>query len=292
METKNYNTTSVYLESLLLSLATVGAAIITAAGITGCSNSKSGTTTVTTGIKMTSSASAATVAKYKRNSFLNALFPQAIALVPASIVDSTGATVSLSAAWLSVEQIEFEQTETRDGSEQDGAEVEFKGPYAVDLLAAHPVILETATLPDLPYRRIKMKLHKAENGLMGAPSQLTTNSIYIAGTVGTRSFSYQSPDTTEYEIGGPNPILPKDGIDLLLSINLANVFKQINLSGVPNGAAIAQNNRYPGSNLCPSVNASAVDVYSCIRSALQLHGNFGNDDAGNGDLDSSSEKVK
>lgn len=266
--------------------------IATALGLSGCSLKKDSAGAVNTGFKMTGSSSGANVVKNMKPSLMSLLFPRATALTPPVIVDSTGLSINLTSAWIDIEQVEFEQAETRDASEADGTEVEFNGPYAVDLLSTNPLVLDTKPVPDLPYKRIKMKLHKAESSLAGTPSQLVGNSIYLAGTVGGNSFTYQSSDGSEFEIGGANPILPKDGVDLMVSINIANVFKQINLSSLPNGAAISASSPYPGTNLCPSIDPSAADIYSCVRKALEKHGNFGNDDAGNGNLDASTEKVK
>lgn len=274
-------------------LITIFAKIGLALGGAGCAADKpAATSSVTTGFKMTSSSSATTVAKTKRPSLLNALLPKAIALNPPSMADSGGLPITLTSAWMSIEQIEFEQSEVRGSGEVDGSESEFKGPYAVDLLLSSPLSLDIKSIPALPFKRIKMKLHKAESSLAGIPSQLISNSIYLSGTVGGNQFTYQSPDTVEFEIGGSKPVIPKSGIDLLVSINIANVFKQINMASVPNGATISPTNRYPGTSLCPSIDTSANDIYSCVRGALQKHANFGGDKAGNGNLDASDEKVR
>lgn len=201
--------------------------------------------------------------------------------------------MTLDNAWVVVKEVEFEEQETAGAEEVDGLEVSFEGPYVVDLLSNAPATLGSGTIPAMQIRRIKMKLHAAEEAILpaGAPTQLANNSIYVSGSVGANAFSYESTDTTEFEIGGPNPLLPTDGAEMLVAINLANVFKQIDLSGLPNGAAISESNRYAGSNLCPLIDASANDVYTCIRNGIRAHAEFGEDSDGDDDLDSSDESV-
>jgi len=218
--------------------------------------------------------------------------PKATALAPSSMQDSIGTSVTLSSAWVVIEQIEFKQDEGSAAGELDGTEVEFNGPYVVNLLATTPQVLDTKTVPALPYKRIKMKLHKASTLPATAPSQLAGNSIYLSGHVGANAFSYQADDTTHFDIGGPSAVLPSSGADLLVAISLPNVVRQINLSTLPNSAVISSSNRFPGSNLCPLIDASAGDVYTCFRKALQAHANFGRDSHHGGDFDTDGGKVR
>ena len=138
-----------------------------------------------------------------------------------------------------------------------------------------------------------MKLHSS-GGVVpsGAPSQLSSNSIYLVGVVGARNFTFQLNDSTEINIGGANPVLPVDGGSLLIEVNLANIFKQINLSTVTNNELISASARHAGTNLCIAIDPSASDIYTCIRKGLEKHANFGKDSDGNGDLGASESKVK
>jgi hypothetical protein len=259
----------------------------------GCSTEKSATDLVNANLMMTGSGQAATVAQLSWPERLyNLLLPKAFAFTPASLEDASGTAMTLSEAWVLIEQIEFETEEVAGVDETDGDEVEFPGPYAVDLLSSSPIALDTQAIVAADYRRIKMKLHKAETAVTGAPLQLVNNSIYFAGTVGANSFTYESDDTTEIEISGPDPVLPADGATLLIQIQLANIFKQIDLSGLPNGAAISNSNRYNGVSLCPDIDASANDVYTCIRNGLRQHADWGEDLDDDHDLDAMDVDVK
>lgn len=249
------------------------------------------TAQVSSSIAMTASSKAATVASYKNK--WSMLFPQANAFISPGIVDSTGSAVNLTNAWVCIKEIEFEAAEVHGASEVDGAEVAFKGPYFVDLLSSSPVTMDSQQISAGSFQRIKMKLH-ASGGVVpaGAPTQLSSNSIYIQGSVASKNFTFQLDDSTEVNIGGPKPVVPADGGSLLVEINMANVFKQINLTTITNNEVISASNRHAGTNLCASIDPSANDIYTCIRKGLEKHANFGKDNDGNHDLGASEDSVK
>lgn len=271
----------------LLSIGLTSATLFVA-----CSATNNGSATqVTSSFKMTGSASAATVAKQTPKGILSYLMSSAYALVPSTLVDSTGLTISLTEAWTVVKEVEFKSEETA-GVEDSEVEVEFQGPYVVDLLSNAPMVLDTQAIAEKSIRRIKMKLHKADSLPSGAPAGLINNSIYIAGAVGGNNFTFQLDDSTELQIAGPNGFLPGENSELLVEIQLANIFKQIDLSGISNNEVIDSSNRHSGLNLCPSIDASANDIYTCVRKGLETHANFGEDLDGDDDLDSSDHEVE
>ncbi len=260
--------------------------------VVGCSpNTKASVPQVSAGFKMTGSSSAATVAKNSPKNFWGLLLNQAYAFVPASLVDSTGLSISLSQAWTVIKEIEFKSDENQ-GLEDSEIEVEFKGPYVVDLLSNTPLVLDTQLISEKAIRRIKMKLHKAETIPASAPAGLVNNSIYIVGTVGTNNFTFQLDDSTEIQIAGPKSFLPSENSELLVQIQLANIFKQINMSSIINNEVISAANRHAGSNLCPAIDASANDIYTCMRKGLETRANFGKDEDGDDDLDSNDSTVE
>ncbi len=264
----------------------------TAIVLGACSQAnKDSASTVSVSFKMTSSGNAATVATLKP-SFWNLLLNRAMAFMPSSIVDSNGATVTLNEAWVVIKEIEFKQEEVAGTDEVDGAEVEFEGPYYVDLLSSTPLALDTVSIPDQAIRRIKMKLHKAESTApASAPAGINGNSIYVSGSVGANNFVVQMDDSTEFEIGGPTAVSATNGGDLLAQINLADVFKQIDLSGVTNNEVISSASRHSGTNLCLAIDASANDIYTCIRKGLEKHADFGEDSNGDDSLESADDDT-
>lgn len=258
---------------------------------TGC-NQQSGSKSpgITTGLSMTGSGQPA-VANARFHQLLNYVVPSAIALTPPMLVDSTNSPVSLSEAWVVIKEIEFEATEVAGGSEVDGDEVEFRGPYFVDLLSDAPVSFGEANVSLAGIRRIKMKLHEAESLPASAPVELTSKSILFKGTVGGIAFSYAADDSTELEIGGPNPVAPSYSQDLLVVIRMADLFKKIDLSSIVAPTDIHAGNRVNVANACPTIDPSANDLYTCFRKGLASEGNFGRDD-GDKDLDINDDTVK
>lgn len=239
--------------------------------------------------KMTGSSAAPTVAQNK--GLIGLLINVANAFVPATLQDSSGLTVNLSEAWVVVKEVEFKTEEVNDVEDSE-IELEFNGPYVVDLLSSSPLILDTQLIAEKPIRRIKMKLHEAESLPAGAPAGLISNSIYLAGNVNGNSFTFQLDDSTELQINGPSSFTPSAASEVLVEIQLANIIKQINLSGVTNGAVISNANRFSGANLCNAIDTSASDLYTCIRKGLEKHANLGVDKDGDDDLDGADNSVK
>jgi hypothetical protein len=272
----------------------VAALAFTVAGV-GCNN-KAATSTVTSSLSMTASSKAATVAM--KPSWLDLIMPKAMALVPSSIVDSTGLSIALSSSWVVIKEVEFESSEVPGAGETDGNEVSFRGPYFVDLLSNAPTALDSQAVPNTPFQRIKMKLEAAGGAAIpnGAPAALASNSIYLAGTIGTGggavNFIYQSDDGTELHIGGPAAVSPVDGGQVLVEINFANIFKQINMSTVVDAETISSGSRHPGTSLCPSIDTSAQDIFTCIRKGLEKHADVGEDSDHSGSLETSEDTVK
>jgi hypothetical protein len=250
----------------------------------------SNASTVTTGFAITGSGQNAVVQTDLQKVF-SLFIPSAIALPPPVLVDSTGISINLNEGWVVVKKIEFESNEVAGQNEVDGDGVEFEGPFYVDLLSASPSVFPDAQVPGIGLRRVKMQLHKADSIPAAAPAGLNGMSIYFSGSVNGIAFTYSADDSTELEIGGPNPIIPKSSMDMLAVIRTADLFKKINLSSILASTNISKTNRVAFSNPCPSIDASAVDLYTCFRKGLETESNFGNDD-GDMDLDSHDETVE
>jgi hypothetical protein len=253
-------------------------------------NSSVTTGGVTTGLKMTGSGQNA-VAQTNYQKLFSIFIPTAVALTPPPLEDSTGSSVNLNEAWVVIKEIEFEAQEVADGNEQDGNEVEFEGPYFVDLLTDAPVSFGDASLPVSGIRRIKMKLHEAESLPAEAPLGLNGKSIYFSGSINGANFTYAADDSTELEIGGPSAILPNSAKDMLVVIRMADLFKKIDLSSISSSTDIHSGNRISAVGACPLIDASANDLYTCFRKGLSTEGNFGNDD-GDDDLGPEDETVE
>lgn len=223
--------------------------------------------------------------------FLSFIVPSASALTPPLLLDATGLSVNLTDAWIVIGEVEFKTSQSATADESLHQEIEFKGPYVVDLLSNAPNSFGTANIPVEGIRRIKMQLHNSSSLPASAPAGLNGNSMYFAGSVNGVAFTFSSADSTEFEIGGPNPIVPNAGSDLLAVIRTGNLFEKINLSSLVSATNINAGNRVPAVNPCPLIDATAADLYTCFRKGLSSEANFGNDN-GKKDLDASDETVR
>ena len=273
-----------------LCLALITSALLGCAGSGGADSSSSAP--VSTGFKMTGSSDAANVSAHPARGVMNLLLPTAVALTPPAMLDATGASVSLGQAWVAIKEVEFKTAEGHEANEVEGSEIVFRGPYVVDLLSTTPTILDTEALPRRPYRRVKLKLHRTAVLPAGAPGELMNQSIFFSATVGGNAFKFISDDNTAIEISGANPLVPASDAELLVSINLANIFKQIDLSAVTNGAVISSSNRIvTATSKCPSIDPSVRSLYACVRLGLAKHANAGRDRHHDGHLDAAEDRL-
>lgn len=264
----------------------------------GCQERSNGGTTTGNpliSLKVTSSSAAATVA-FHRPQFLSPwwieILRPALALPPPSLVDSTGATVNLSEAWIVVKEIEFKPTETADSSEVDGDSVSLLGPYVIDLLTAHPESLGEVRIPTTTLRRIKMKLYNTDTLPSTAPPALLNKGLYWKGSINGHQFTLSSREGYEYELAGPNGVTLTDNSNILVSIRVANLFKRMNLSSISADVDIDENNRFPATNPCPQIDPSASDLYTCFNKGLKAEADLGKDNDGDDELGSGDDSVK
>ncbi len=213
------------------------------------------------------------------------------AILPMNLQDLSGLTVTVTEAWVGIKEVEFKVEQVNDGT--DEIEIRFQGPYMVNLLESSPELLATGTISQQTYKRIRTKLSRVEDLPSGAPSELQTNSLYLAGTIGPYSFSLSSNDETEFEVAGENGITPQNNRNLLVVMNLADLFRKIDLSVITSDTNINENSRFDTSNVskCTAIDPSAHDLYTCFRNGIESESNFGQDD-GDFDLDENDETVK
>lgn len=265
--------------------------------LNGCSQQKNGNTQTgnpLVSVAMTGSGSNAT-AYYKTIpiKIWDLFIPRAIAYpAPSVMVDAHGNTIQLSQNWINIGEIEFKSSETTESGEVDGSDVDFLGPYSVDLFSSSPQLLGFNNVALSQIRRIKMKLSKTSTLPTGAPSSFLGKSMFLSGTVNGISFSFSTTDETEMQVAGPTAVTPAENKSLLLELKTANLIKKINLSAITSTAAISDSNRITATNPCPSIEPSANDLYTCFKKGYETESNLGRDDDGNFRLDSGEESVK
>lgn len=264
----------------------------------GCQPSNtSGTTTGNpfVAFTITSSSQAATVVWNKLRNNLEkfaALFiPTTQALPPPnSIYDSSGLPITINQAWMVIENIEFKDSETNTGN--DGQEIEFAGPYAINLLENNPSPIGSAQLFYSSLKRVRMTMHKLDFIASGAPAGLLNNALYITGSVNGISFELSSDEGVDFEVSGANAISPTQNSELLMTIRIANLFKKINLSSITSNTSISNANKVNASNPCPNINPSAADLYTCFKDGIKSEANFGIDYGGDHELDTNDDSVR
>ncbi len=256
--------------------------------LSSCQNNSAGGTTTgnpLVAFTMTGSSVPTTVALNKiRFPLLSALFNQAIALPPPILKDSTNTPVSLNEAWISVRQVEFKASETAGVGEVPGSSVSFLDPVAVNLIASNPQFFGQVRIITSTLRRIRMQLHNVDVLPANAPAGLINKSIYWKGSVGVRQFTFSTTEGLDYELAGPNGVALTENSNILLSIQVANLFKKMNMTAVTDGMNINKDNRVPVANPCPLINSSATDIYTCFIDGLKTESNLGRDDANDGEL--------
>ncbi len=279
--------------------------LIAASFVIGCAKKNTEQASLAkTNFKISGSSNAATVAKSGLEYFLSKLMPTAQAGVPSSMISKDNQTVTLSSLWVVLKEIEFKSAETA-GEETEDEKTEgtnFHGPYVADLLAANPTALDSQSIPSKTYKRIKMQYEKVDTSVLlekapTAPAALANNSIYMEGSFCSTAncdFTFKLDDGVEIEISGPNGILATDGQDFLVSIQLANVIRQIDFTvlSVATDKNITHDNRVAGANICDSIDASASDYYTCIKKGLEKEAKFAKDDDGDGEVDADEESVE
>lgn len=257
---------------------------------------------VATSLYMTGSSQPAALAALSEPWIFRALMPYANANVPTGLVDSNDSAVTLTSSWVAIEEIKFknfesdsEEQENEGADEDSNDESEFKGPYVVDLLTATPEALGDVVIPADGYRRLKMQLHEVESAELpvGAPAELENNSMILSGTVNGHSFSYQSHDGVEFEIGGPTAITPDSASDILVNFQFGDLFAKIDLSEITADTVISESNQVSTTgSACPLIDNSADDLYTCFRKGIEDSAKLGKDHDGDGELEDGEESVE
>ncbi len=266
--------------------------------ISGCGPKNQGTSTGNplVSLSMTSSGTATTVAKSLYERLFSWLVPKSVAMPPpGSMVDSAGNTIIISDFWISLGQIEFKYFEFPEASEVDGSEVEFQGPYTIDMLASSPTPFSAGNLVVSQFRRLKYKLKKVSSLPTTAPVALSGNAIFISGSVNGKSFTFRTTTEIEMSVSGANLIGAQNNDRLLLQIKLANLIKKIDFTAIisATNTSIDESNRVSVSGTpCQFINSSATELYVCLMSGFSSEANLGKDLDGNGELEPTEPAVK
>lgn len=212
---------------------------------------------------------------------------------PASMLDKNGNTVSLSDFWINISEIEFKLEETAVSGEIDGSDIEFTGPYLVNLFSTNPQRLASGSVSNSSIRRIKYKTKKVVDVSGGNPAGMINSTVYLKGIVSGNNFTIVSGQELVFESSGPKLVQFKNSENLLMQVLTADVIRKIDLSLVTNGVVISESNKVSTAPTltCPLVDGSATDIYTCFIKAFQKQTKVGKDLDGNFNLEPTEDSV-
>ncbi len=208
----------------------------------------------------------------------------AVAATLTGLLDSQGRDVTITNAWIALENIEFKLDTTDTASDAEN-EIKFIGPYYVDLLADSPTVIDTQSIALNTYKRIKFKLHANVDLPTGVPSGMSERSIYLVGTVNGHTFTYSPKDETEAEIFNTEGVKPDAGQDLLLVFNFKDLIENIDLAAITSDLEIWDDNKVASTDACPNLSPGAEDLFKCFREGIETQSKFGKDSDGDDEID-------
>jgi hypothetical protein len=135
---------------------------------------------------------------------------------------------------ISIRDVVFKNDDDPD-SNLDTDEIQFRGPYQVDLLNGSDALTQTigtAFVPDGLYKELRLKFHKNED--LPDTDELFEKSIIIAGTIDGTPFVFGHDTTENLDIGRSTGVEVIDGtVNFTVTFNISqflNSFNEIDLS--------------------------------------------------------------
>ncbi len=142
------------------------------------------------------------------------------------------------------------ETETGDGSDVENDEIEFKGPFVVDLLAGTVTPpLSDLVIPSGVYKEIKFKIQPLEQGsnLVAADDLLNGRSLVVKGTfddgasVKTFILALKLDEEISFEDPAGFPVLESTAInDLIISLDVNKWFQNVGIGACLNSGSVTQ----------------------------------------------------
>ena len=113
---------------------------------------------------------------------------------------------------ISIRDVVFKNDDDPNSS-LDTDEIQFRGPYQIDLLDGTDALTQTignATVPDGMYKELRFKFHKDEDLSVDAP--LYDKSIFIAGTIDGKPFEFWHDTSENLDLGRETGVEVIDGV--------------------------------------------------------------------------------
>ncbi|WP_420319772.1 DUF4382 domain-containing protein [Flagellimonas sp.] len=135
---------------------------------------------------------------------------------------------------ISIRDVVFKNDDDPNSS-LDTDEIQFRGPYQIDLLSGGDAITQTigdAIVPDGTYKELRFKFHKDED--LPTTDDLYDRSIYIEGTINDVPFIFWHDTSENLDVGRSTGVQVSGGvINFTVEFNMAQFLsslKQIDLS--------------------------------------------------------------
>ncbi len=135
---------------------------------------------------------------------------------------------------ISIRDVVFKNDDDQS-SNLDTDEIQFRGPYQVDLLDNSDALTQTigeAFVPDGLYKELRFKFHKDED--LPATNDLYDRSIFIRGTIDGTPFVFWHDTSENLDVGRSTGVQVTEGtVDFTVTFDISqflNSFNQIDLS--------------------------------------------------------------
>lgn len=135
---------------------------------------------------------------------------------------------------ISIRDVVFKNDDDSN-SNLDTDEIQFRGPYQVDLLDNNNAITQTigeAFVPDGLYKELRFKFHKDQD--LPATDKLFDRSIYIEGTVDGKPFVFWHDTSENLDLGRSTGVRVQNGaVNFIIQFNISQFLSslhQIDLS--------------------------------------------------------------
>jgi hypothetical protein len=139
------------------------------------------------------------------------------------------ATVVFTDFRISIRDVVFKNDDDSNSS-LDTDEIQFRGPYQVDLLDNSNALSQTigsVFVPDGFYKELRFKFHKDED--LPSNDDLFDRSIYIAGTIDDVPFVFWHDTSENLDVGRSTGILVQDGIvDFTVQFDISQFLTSLN----------------------------------------------------------------
>ncbi len=160
-----------------------------------------------------------------------------------------------------------ESSEDESESEDEDCELEFAGPFEVDLLSTDAKPIVSGLAPDALWNRVKWKTSHGR----GKHEHLTNKSFYIEAAVLDTVIKFTSSESVEMEARNLAGISSDAATSFKFEIPLKSILQKVDLSGM--GPVLEVSEASPAlteTSRCPLIKDSADSIYECITEAIKL----------------------